>query len=227
MIHYMTVPAPPDADDLRKHKYPYMSCEVLCCDVASMVNTLVDERDGALLHDLFAVVRVAPCMHDWIWGCAFPSPLPLPPPPGRPPLLPCPSSLPPSQIRSETPVSHRLAGYFEKVLNIVFRRKSMSVVSYINGCGLPLLQSFARQLHNHSAMQSLRVLLLPGIGMAREDSSMVGYGFDDIHEPEQPEPETSLDCSWHSDEKVRRGEGGGGDGGCGVRPAGSARLGWA
>lgn len=58
----------------------------------------------------------------------------------------------------------------------------MSVVSYINGCGLPLLKDFARQLHNHSAMQSLRVLLLPGIGMAREDSSMVGYGFDDMHE---------------------------------------------
>ena len=68
-----------------------------------------------------------------------------------------------SVVTASTPATHRLAGYFEKVLNVIFRRKSVSVMQYIDKKAMPLFRDFCRQLHNYSIMQSLRTLLLPAV----------------------------------------------------------------
>ncbi|KAJ0412542.1 hypothetical protein ATCC90586_006909 [Pythium insidiosum] len=41
------------SDDLRSLKYPYMSCEVICCDIASITETLATGNDGKIVETLF------------------------------------------------------------------------------------------------------------------------------------------------------------------------------
>ncbi|KAG7390138.1 hypothetical protein PHYPSEUDO_008592 [Phytophthora pseudosyringae] len=53
LVEYV-VRAPEDAsDDLRTLKYPYMSCEVICCDITSITETLVSASEGKIIEMLF------------------------------------------------------------------------------------------------------------------------------------------------------------------------------
>jgi hypothetical protein len=133
-----------------------MSCEVLCCEVGTMIDLLVEAKDGALMDQLFSVVTAS------------------------------------------TPATHRLAGYFEKVLNVIFRRKSVSVMQYIDKKAMPLFRDFCRQLHNYSIMQSLRTLLLPAVQLHREDPA-IGFFVDEACESTSA---SALECTWHTDPSV-------------------------
>lgn len=54
LIEYV-VRTPEDlSDDVRTLKYPYMSCEVICCDISSITETLVTASSGELIETLFA-----------------------------------------------------------------------------------------------------------------------------------------------------------------------------
>lgn len=53
MIEYV-VRAPEDpSDDLRALKYPYMACEVLCCDIMSITETLATASEGRIVETMF------------------------------------------------------------------------------------------------------------------------------------------------------------------------------
>ncbi|CAI5740167.1 unnamed protein product [Peronospora destructor] len=53
LVEYV-VRSPEDKfDDLRTLKYPYMSCEVICCDISSITDTLVTALDGKIVDALF------------------------------------------------------------------------------------------------------------------------------------------------------------------------------
>ncbi|RLN81954.1 hypothetical protein BBJ28_00009433 [Nothophytophthora sp. Chile5] len=53
LVEYV-VKTPEDAtDDLRTLKYPYMSCEVICCDIMGITETLVSGSDGKVVEMLF------------------------------------------------------------------------------------------------------------------------------------------------------------------------------
>ena len=135
-----------------------MACEVLCCEVSAVLNTLAEEKDGALLEQLFAVVT------------------------------------------AQVPASHRLAGYFEKVLHVVFRSKSISVIGYLDAAGPDLFRAFVRQLHSHSVMQALRLLLLPAVQLGRDDGA-AGFQIDNDEDDEDGPGgrRKVLECSWHRD----------------------------
>lgn len=134
-----------------------MSCEVLCCEVNSLIDAVVEAKGGALMEQLFSV------------------------------------------ITSPKPASDRLAGYFEKVLNVVFRRKSVDVMAFLDRKGPSLFQDFCRQLHNYSVMQSLRILLLPAVQLAREDSGL--FMEEDCDSSNVDEAlAASLQCNWHRDD---------------------------
>ena len=47
MIMFLTQPALANASDMRVHKYPYMSCELICCDVPELIETLVSQASPA------------------------------------------------------------------------------------------------------------------------------------------------------------------------------------
>ncbi|RLN64538.1 hypothetical protein BBP00_00003395 [Phytophthora kernoviae] len=53
LVEYI-VRSPDDmTDDLRTLKYPYMSCEVICCDITSITDTLVKASEGKIIETLF------------------------------------------------------------------------------------------------------------------------------------------------------------------------------
>ena len=42
-MSYMIDPPPPDADAQREFKYPYLACEIFCCEIDAVFQTLVDD----------------------------------------------------------------------------------------------------------------------------------------------------------------------------------------
>jgi hypothetical protein len=63
----------------------------------------------------------------------------------------------------ETELDHYLAGYFEKVLEMLFRRMTVQLMTYLNNGGIPLLKSFLYHIYNYSIMQIVQRVLLPHI----------------------------------------------------------------
>ena len=53
LVDYVVRSPEDTSDDLRTLKYPYMSCEVICCDIASITDTLVSASDGKIVDALF------------------------------------------------------------------------------------------------------------------------------------------------------------------------------
>ncbi|RQM11956.1 hypothetical protein DD237_007747 [Peronospora effusa] len=53
LVEYVVRSPEDKSDDLRTLKYPYMSCEVICCDISSITDTLVTASDGKIVDALF------------------------------------------------------------------------------------------------------------------------------------------------------------------------------
>ena len=68
-----------------------------------------------------------------------------------------------SFLSQDGPLDHYLAGYFEKVLDMLFRRMTVPIMSYLNANGSTLLESFLKHMNNYSIMQLVQRLLLPHI----------------------------------------------------------------
>jgi hypothetical protein len=68
MISYVINPAPPDADDLRKFRYPYMSCEVFCSEVPAILQLLVESHRGAYFDRLLSVLDSEPPLDNYHAG---------------------------------------------------------------------------------------------------------------------------------------------------------------
>ena len=66
-------------------------------------------------------------------------------------------------IESSTPLDHYLAGYFEKILEMLFRRMTIPVMTYLNKGGMQLMAMFLKHIYNYSIMQIVQRLLLPHI----------------------------------------------------------------
>ena len=74
-----------------------------------------------------------------------------------------------SLLSSQPPLNHYLAGYFEKVLEMLFRRRTVPVMAFLNNGGVDLLQQFVRHTYNYSIMQIVQRVLLPHIPFSMED----------------------------------------------------------
>lgn len=53
MIEYVVRTPEDPSDDMRTLKYPYMSCEVICCDIMSITETLAGASEGKIVENLF------------------------------------------------------------------------------------------------------------------------------------------------------------------------------
>jgi len=73
----------------------------------------------------------------------------------------------------ESPLDLHLAGYFEKVAELLFRRMTVPVMMYVNTKGQTLLQSFTKHMDNYSIMQIVQRLLLPHIPFSISESEHV------------------------------------------------------
>eukprot|EP00607_Mallomonas_marina_P009055 CAMPEP_0182417338 /NCGR_PEP_ID=MMETSP1167-20130531/1773_1 /TAXON_ID=2988 /ORGANISM="Mallomonas Sp, Strain CCMP3275" /LENGTH=807 /DNA_ID=CAMNT_0024590799 /DNA_START=148 /DNA_END=2571 /DNA_ORIENTATION=+ len=121
LINYIISSGDKADGDLRIFKYPYMSCEVLCCEIPDILHILVEDCDGKYLKKFFSI------------------------------------------LDSTETLDHYLAGYFEKTLEMLFRRMTIPVMTYLNKGGVPLLQKFLNHINNYSIMQIVQRLLLPHI----------------------------------------------------------------
>jgi serine/threonine-protein phosphatase 6 regulatory subunit 3 len=102
-------------------RYPYISCEVFCCEVQDILQTLVESEDNKLLKKLFSL------------------------------------------LDSKLPLNPHLGGYFEKILEMLFRRMTVPVIPFVNQGGINLLRRFLDQIDNYSVMQIVQRLMLPHI----------------------------------------------------------------
>ncbi|OQR98189.1 serine/threonine-protein phosphatase 6 regulatory subunit [Achlya hypogyna] len=57
MVYYITRTPEEGDSDLKAIKYPFMSCEVLCCDIMCITETLSTAKDGAITEDLFKLLE--------------------------------------------------------------------------------------------------------------------------------------------------------------------------
>jgi serine/threonine-protein phosphatase 6 regulatory subunit 3 len=143
LVEYVVTSADADATDHRVYKYPYMACELFCCEIQKILDILVEHQDGKFLTMLFSL------------------------------------------LEHEAPLDHYLAGYFEKVLEMLFRRMTMAVMMYLNNGGIPLLQKFLNHIENYSIMQIVQRVMLPHIPFSMDDVEIMS-----------PEEKRLYQCDW-------------------------------
>ncbi len=150
MINYMIVPPPTDCtDDLVKFKYPYVSCEIFCCELDEILRVLIG-YDNKFLKQIFSI------------------------------------------LDSDAPIDNYLAGYFEKLLEMLFRRTTVPVISYINNSGSELFLKFLSHIDNYSISQIIQRLMLPHIPFTHSYGEML-----------QSEEERQLSqCNWSSTSNI-------------------------
>ena len=120
-FHFFTLPSNLQCNFISHHRYPYISCEIFCCEVSDILQTLVDSKDNKLLKQLFSL------------------------------------------LDSELPLNPHLGGYFEKILEMLFRNMTIPVIPFVNQGGISLLRRFLNQIDNYSVMQIVQRLMLPHI----------------------------------------------------------------
>jgi len=192
-----------DMDDaeLKYIRFPYMACEIICCEIPGILHLLVD---GQIVNDKKN--------HDPNQKRLLTSPLPSPLPPNK--TIISHGAMDEVEVQTHTPFSAALvsedgandatytttttatqqlsprpperildllfsvlvdtpigqlddyrAGYFEKILRVLFKKRPLEMMDYVNsgGCyGRPrLIRALLNHLYSHSIMQLAQRLLLP------------------------------------------------------------------
>ena len=145
MVKYVTVRPEEDVTDELLYRYPYMSCEIFCCEVPSVLEVLIESEDGKYFTQLLSALDLDP------------------------------------------PLNHYLAGYLEKILDMLFRQMTIPVMSYLNKGGIALFEKFLKHIDNYSIMQIVQRLMLPHIPFSLETADV------DLLSPEQKE---NCTCDW-------------------------------
>jgi hypothetical protein len=121
LLEYIIVPPDEDADSLRRFKYPYMSCEVFCCEIPDILLVFVEHDNGKFLNSLI------------------------------------------SFLDADGPLDNHLAGYFEKILEMLLRQMTTPVINFLNEGGTAILEKFLKHMDSYSIMQLVQRLMLPHI----------------------------------------------------------------
>jgi hypothetical protein len=81
-----------------------------------------------------------------------------------------------SMLSGRGTLDNYLSGYFEKILEMLFRRMTVPLMKFINESGLSLLTEFLNHMDNYSIMQIVQRLMLPHIPFCNQtDSEMIPY----------------------------------------------------
>ncbi len=134
-------------------RYPYMSCEVICCEIKSIIDTLVDgyvpastipyEDEGNTIGGADNEDKTKRDPRKSILDLLF-------------------------QMLYEAnagEIDDYRAGYFDKILSVLFRKRPQALAHYINEGGgrgqMDLMKAMFKHLYSHSIMQIVQRLLLP------------------------------------------------------------------
>ena len=151
--------SPQEEMEDRHIRFPYMACEVICCEIKGIIDILVDgtvpsrppidSEDNCGREEMGETKQ---CSSLLISDDAR----------GKPILDLLFSMLYDSKIGE---IDDYRAGYFEKVLSIIFRYRPKEVAHYLNEGGgkgiITLMSATFKHLYSHSLMQIVQRLLLP------------------------------------------------------------------
>jgi len=151
-------------------RFPFLACEVICCEVNVLLDTLVEGRvppsedtdegnEPILLLDLLFSLLTNTKIGD---------------------------------------MDDRRAGYFDKVISVLMQRRPMAVTNYLNQGGSlgvsTIMNAFFNHMYSHSIMQVLQRLLMPQQPVAAsQEGNEPNWNGEEIHEGDQ-----SVQCTWSS-----------------------------
>ena len=129
-------------------RYPYMACEVICCEITSIVDALVDGH----VTDVVTARPVDPMDLDHVNITPDPRPQPI-----LDLLFSVLYTTPSGQLDDYR------AGYLDKVLSVLCRKRPQAMTVYVNETsgGLKLMKAMLDHLYSHSVLQIVQRLLLP------------------------------------------------------------------
>lgn len=105
-----------------------------------------------------------------------------------------------SFLSTSTEVNCYLAGYFEKILEMLFRKMTSQMMTYVNTAGFPLLQAFVSHVSNYSIMQIIQRLMLPHIPFNNDNLIDESNGTLNGTTTTQTPPHTEASCYWSLDQ---------------------------
>eukprot|EP00980_Cylindrotheca_fusiformis_P009349 scaffold2047_cov129-Cylindrotheca_fusiformis.AAC.28 len=120
-------------------RFPYMACEVICCEIKGIIDTIVDGFVPDSTSDMADKDPRPTRILDLLFSILYDSK------PGE--------------------IDDYRAGYFDKILSVLFRKRPQSLSDYINEGGgrgdTVLMKAMFSHLYSHSLMQIVQRLLLP------------------------------------------------------------------
>lgn len=128
-----------------------MSCEVVCCEIPELLYNLVEENDGKHLDHLFSFLKID--NEDSNSRCQ-------------------------TTVRPIRELNCYLAGYFEKILEMLFRKMTNKMMFYFNEHGVGLLTLFLQHISNYSIMQIIQRLMLPHLPFNNPQDVDTGFEID-------------------------------------------------
>ena len=159
------------SDDQIHIRFPYVCCEVICCEVPNFLETLIDgkvKEDPSILEDENSVEVVAPKRILTLFVNSI--------------------------LSYQGRLDDYRAGYLEKILTLLVRTKPQIMVDFFNQ-HKDLLQDMVRHIYSHSIMQIVQRLLLPKRPIPQpEDGEQDEEGL-----ITSAADETPFHCSWSED----------------------------
>ena len=165
-------------------RYPYMACEVICCEIKGIIDILVDgfipsfeEKEDKPDTDRKRIL-------DLLFSILYDS--------------------------KSREIDNYRAGYFEKILSILFRNRPKEIAQYLNDGGgkgnVTLMSALFRHLYSHSLMQIVQRLLLPQPPVPPQNPAVIEQSnecenlFNDTLEGAGIDPFDSFRCNWSESE---------------------------
>lgn len=152
----------PENDPLMRHvRFPYMACEIICCEINPIIDMLVDGQATFEPEDSPESDEPSPRNTDTDTTMAQAKNTPEQPPNSR--ILDVLFSVlydtPPGELDDYR------AGYFDKILTVLFRKRPEDLSNYMNQGGSrgveSLMKAMFSHLYSHSIMQIAQRLMLP------------------------------------------------------------------
>ncbi|GAX16733.1 serine/threonine-protein phosphatase 6 regulatory subunit 3 [Fistulifera solaris] len=177
----------PENDPEIKHvRFPYMACEIICCEIDSIIDVLVDGKvateeqklienqpskvnDETSTDDASSDMRILDLLFSLLYD-----------------------------TKSGELDDYR-AGYFDKILTVLFRKRPEDLVNFINEGGASgthaLMESVFSHLYSHSIMQIAQRLMLPKRPTPPQPPPE-DNGAEIIAEEHQLEDDLAVYCNW-------------------------------
>ena len=184
----------PVAKDTLFVRFPYMSCEVICCEIKDIIDLLVD---GYVPAKMYSGDDSVPGSADGAHTDPRRSILDL---------------LFDMLYNAEAgEIDDYRAGYFDKILSVLFRKRPQALAEYINTGGRrgqsALMKVMFKHLYSHSIMQIVQRLLLPQPPLPPTDDEEDKEGikiFSDPFEGADIDGFGAFRCTWpDSDEAMK------------------------